>query len=156
MAEPQKSGDKPVEANEITSPEMIKAAEDAKTEQDAIAEEHKYKGEVMTEEEYLGYDPEEARKKEVEAIKADAEGDYEKARELRSQKKPSVRRSTNVSTTTTRERDDAESERTVTFSPYERGADPVEFSYDFSFNYYPGAYERPGPVVEIHRLSACP
>jgi 4-amino-4-deoxy-L-arabinose transferase-like glycosyltransferase len=51
---------------------------------------------------------------------------------------------------------DAESERTITFSPYERGADPVEFSYDFSFNYLPRAYERPGPVVEIHRLSACP
>ena len=51
---------------------------------------------------------------------------------------------------------DAESERTVTFSPYERGAEPVEFSYDFSFNYHPRAYERPGPVVEIHRLSACP
>ena len=32
------------------------------------------------------------------------------------------------------------------------GADPVEFSYDFSFNYAPRAFERPGPVVEIHRL----
>jgi 4-amino-4-deoxy-L-arabinose transferase-like glycosyltransferase len=51
---------------------------------------------------------------------------------------------------------DAESARTVTFSPYREGADPVEFSYDFSFNYHPRAYERPGPVVEIHRLSACP
>jgi hypothetical protein len=50
---------------------------------------------------------------------------------------------------------DAASARTVTFSPYRRGADPVEFSYDFSFNYQPRAYERPGPVVEIHRLSAC-
>ena len=36
-----------------------------------------------------------------------------------------------------------------------RGADPVEFSYDASFNYRPGAYERPGPVVEIHRLRDC-
>jgi 4-amino-4-deoxy-L-arabinose transferase-like glycosyltransferase len=50
--------------------------------------------------------------------------------------------------------DDA-SEATVTFSPFARGADPVEFSYDASFNYRPGAYERPGPVVEIHRLSDC-
>ena len=51
---------------------------------------------------------------------------------------------------------DAASERTVTFSPFADGADPVEFSYDFSFNYAPRAYERPGPVVEIHRLSDCP
>jgi hypothetical protein len=49
----------------------------------------------------------------------------------------------------------AASERTVTFSPYARGAHPVEFSYDASFNYHPRAYERPGPVVEIHRLSGC-
>jgi 4-amino-4-deoxy-L-arabinose transferase-like glycosyltransferase len=50
--------------------------------------------------------------------------------------------------------DDA-SAQTVTFSPYREGADPVEFSYDFSFNYAPRAYERPGPVVEIHRLNDC-
>ena len=43
----------------------------------------------------------------------------------------------------------------MTFSPYKDGADPVEFSYDFSFNFQPGAYERPGPVVEIHRLRDC-
>jgi hypothetical protein len=41
------------------------------------------------------------------------------------------------------------------FTPYRRGADPVPFSYDFSFNYEPRAYERPGPLVEIHRLSNC-
>jgi 4-amino-4-deoxy-L-arabinose transferase-like glycosyltransferase len=51
---------------------------------------------------------------------------------------------------------DAASGDTATFSPFRAGADPVEFSYDFSFNYHPRAYERPGPVVEIHRLSACP
>ena len=51
--------------------------------------------------------------------------------------------------------DDASAE-TVTFSPFADGADPVGFSYDFSFNYAPRAYERPGPVVEIHRLSDCP
>jgi 4-amino-4-deoxy-L-arabinose transferase-like glycosyltransferase len=49
-----------------------------------------------------------------------------------------------------------ESEQTVTFSPFSDGADPVPFSYDASFNYRPRAYERPGPVVEIHRLRACP
>jgi hypothetical protein len=41
------------------------------------------------------------------------------------------------------------------FSPYRKGADPVPFSFDFSFNYEPSAYERPGPLVEIHRLSNC-
>ncbi len=51
---------------------------------------------------------------------------------------------------------DAASARTVTFSPFARGADPVEFSYDSSFNYRPRAFERPGPVVEIHQLRACP
>lgn len=50
---------------------------------------------------------------------------------------------------------DAASAQTVTFSPFARAADPVEFSYDASFNYRPRAYERPGPVVEIHRLGAC-
>jgi hypothetical protein len=50
---------------------------------------------------------------------------------------------------------DEATERTVTFSPFARGADPVEFSYDASFNYRPRAYERPGPVVEIHRLRDC-
>ena len=50
---------------------------------------------------------------------------------------------------------DEASEETVTFSPYRDGADPVEFSYDFSFNYAPRAFERPGPVVEIHRLRDC-
>jgi len=43
----------------------------------------------------------------------------------------------------------------VTFSPYAEGAEPVRFSYDKSFNYQPRAFERPGPVVEIHRLRGC-
>jgi 4-amino-4-deoxy-L-arabinose transferase-like glycosyltransferase len=50
---------------------------------------------------------------------------------------------------------DASSENTVTFSPFADGADPVEFSYDDSFNYRPWAYERPGPVIEVHRLREC-
>jgi 4-amino-4-deoxy-L-arabinose transferase-like glycosyltransferase len=50
---------------------------------------------------------------------------------------------------------DAATARKVTFSPFRRGAEPVEFSYDWSFNYRPRAYERPGPVVEIHRLADC-
>jgi 4-amino-4-deoxy-L-arabinose transferase-like glycosyltransferase len=50
---------------------------------------------------------------------------------------------------------DAASDATVTFSPFARGAQAVRFSYDASFNYRPRAYERPGPVVEIHRLRDC-
>ena len=41
------------------------------------------------------------------------------------------------------------------FSPYEKGADPVPFSFDLSYNYYPPQYERPGPTVRIHRLHDC-
>jgi 4-amino-4-deoxy-L-arabinose transferase-like glycosyltransferase len=50
---------------------------------------------------------------------------------------------------------DAASAKTVTFSPYSKGAGPVRFSYDDSFNYRPLAYHRPGPVVEIHHLTDC-
>ncbi len=38
------------------------------------------------------------------------------------------------------------------FSPYRRGANPVRFNFDWSFDSYPLAYERPGPVVTIWRL----
>ncbi|HEY1276350.1 MAG TPA: glycosyltransferase family 39 protein [Thermoleophilaceae bacterium] len=41
------------------------------------------------------------------------------------------------------------------FSPYDPGARPVAFNFDLSFNYYPTAYERPGPVVTIYRLKNC-
>ena len=47
------------------------------------------------------------------------------------------------------------SEETVTFSPFAEGAEPVRFLLRHSFNYRPRAYERPGPVVEIHRLRDC-
>ena len=40
---------------------------------------------------------------------------------------------------------DRASASTTVFSPYRRGADPVEFSYDQSFNYEPRAYAR-GPA----------
>jgi 4-amino-4-deoxy-L-arabinose transferase-like glycosyltransferase len=50
---------------------------------------------------------------------------------------------------------DRASAEVVRFSPYRKGADPVPFSYDFSFNYEPSAYERPGPLIEIHRLRNC-
>jgi 4-amino-4-deoxy-L-arabinose transferase-like glycosyltransferase len=41
------------------------------------------------------------------------------------------------------------------FSPYDRGADPVPFNFDLSYNYYPSEYHRPGPTVRIHRLDGC-
>ena len=37
-------------------------------------------------------------------------------------------------------------------SPYSPGAKPVEFDFDWSFDYYPLAYHRPGPVMTVYRL----
>jgi hypothetical protein len=37
-------------------------------------------------------------------------------------------------------------------SPYRRGAGPVEFNFDWSFDFYPLAYGRPGPDMRIYRL----
>jgi hypothetical protein len=36
--------------------------------------------------------------------------------------------------------------------PYQPGKGPVRFNFDWSFDYYPMAYERPGPTVIIYRL----
>ena len=48
-----------------------------------------------------------------------------------------------------------ESRVVKTFSPYDEGADPIPFSFDLSYNYYPPEYHRPGPTVRIHRLTNC-
>lgn len=40
------------------------------------------------------------------------------------------------------------------FSPYRGGEGPVAFNFDWSFNHYPRAYERPGPTVVMQRLRA--
>jgi 4-amino-4-deoxy-L-arabinose transferase-like glycosyltransferase len=37
-------------------------------------------------------------------------------------------------------------------SPYQPGARPVAFGFDWSFDYYPLAYERPGPLMRVYRL----
>ena len=37
-------------------------------------------------------------------------------------------------------------------SPYASGRGPVAFGFDWSFDYYPLAYQRPGPVMTIYRL----
>jgi hypothetical protein len=37
-------------------------------------------------------------------------------------------------------------------SPYASGAGPVAFNFDWSFDYYPLAYHRPGPEMTVYRL----
>jgi hypothetical protein len=37
-------------------------------------------------------------------------------------------------------------------SPYRRGKGPVAFNFDWSFDYYPLAYQRPGPVMRVYLL----
>jgi hypothetical protein len=38
-------------------------------------------------------------------------------------------------------------------SPYARGKGPVKFNFDWTFDYYPLDYHRPGPVMSIYRLT---
>jgi hypothetical protein len=40
-------------------------------------------------------------------------------------------------------------------SPYKRGDKPVKFNFDLSYNYYPTAFDRPGPEIWIYRLNNC-
>jgi hypothetical protein len=37
-------------------------------------------------------------------------------------------------------------------SPFVKGMSLLPFNFDWSFEYYPLAYERPGPLVTIYRL----
>jgi hypothetical protein len=37
-------------------------------------------------------------------------------------------------------------------SPYSRGEGPVRFNFDWSFDFYPLAYYRPGPLMDVWRL----
>jgi len=37
-------------------------------------------------------------------------------------------------------------------SPYSQGKGPVKFNFDWTFDYYPLAYNRPGPEMTIYRL----
>ncbi len=43
-------------------------------------------------------------------------------------------------------------------SPYVHGGGPVAFGFDWSFDYYPLAYDRPGPEMTVYRLHGgrCP
>ncbi|UUZ59989.1 ArnT family glycosyltransferase [Nocardioides sp. B-3] len=49
----------------------------------------------------------------------------------------------------------AESDLVLRASPFANGDAPTGFSYDFSFNYYPPAHRRPGPVIELRHLRGC-
>jgi len=40
-------------------------------------------------------------------------------------------------------------------NPFGRGERALPFSFDWSFSYYPLAYERPGPVLRVYRLRNC-
>jgi hypothetical protein len=40
-------------------------------------------------------------------------------------------------------------------SPYKPGARPANFNFDWSFDFYPGAYGRPGAEITIYRLKGC-
>ncbi|HEX8741907.1 MAG TPA: glycosyltransferase family 39 protein [Thermoleophilaceae bacterium] len=48
-----------------------------------------------------------------------------------------------------------ESRRIFYASPYDPGAEKVPLHYDFSYNYYPTAYARPGPEIGIYQLENC-
>jgi hypothetical protein len=50
------------------------------------------------------------------------------------------------------ERLDRDAELAFYASPYGAGAGPVPFSFDFSNDYYPLAYDRPGPEVRVYRI----
>jgi Dolichyl-phosphate-mannose-protein mannosyltransferase len=43
-------------------------------------------------------------------------------------------------------------DKVAEFSPYGRGHGAVAFNFDWSFDFYPLAYERPGPLMTIYRL----
>jgi Dolichyl-phosphate-mannose-protein mannosyltransferase len=43
-------------------------------------------------------------------------------------------------------------QRVFAVTPYRPGKAAVKFSFDWSFDYYPLSYERPGPTVAVYRL----
>ena len=48
-----------------------------------------------------------------------------------------------------------EGRRVLYLSPYDPGRRPVPLHFDFSYNYYPTAFARPGPEVKLYRLNNC-
>lgn len=47
---------------------------------------------------------------------------------------------------------DSEAEVAYRVSPYSSGSSPPRFSFDWSFDYYPLSYKRPGPEMTVYRL----
>ena len=50
---------------------------------------------------------------------------------------------------------ESESTRVLHLTPFDKGAKPVQLHYDFSYDYYPTAYQRPGGIIDIYRLNNC-
>ena len=50
---------------------------------------------------------------------------------------------------------EAESTQILDLRPYKPGRKAVPLHYDFSYDYYPTAYYRPGPEVRLYRLKDC-
>jgi hypothetical protein len=48
-----------------------------------------------------------------------------------------------------------ESKLVYTASPYKKGEGPEPLHFDFSYNYYPSAYYRPGPEIKVYELNDC-
>jgi 4-amino-4-deoxy-L-arabinose transferase-like glycosyltransferase len=48
-----------------------------------------------------------------------------------------------------------ESDHILHISPFKPGRAPVPLHFDFSYNYYPTAYYRPGGIVDVYRLKGC-
>ena len=48
-----------------------------------------------------------------------------------------------------------ESDHILHISPFKPGRAPVPLHFDFSYNYYPTAYYRPGGIVDVYRLRNC-
>jgi 4-amino-4-deoxy-L-arabinose transferase-like glycosyltransferase len=50
---------------------------------------------------------------------------------------------------------EAESTHLLHLSPFKPGRKPLPLHFDFSYNYYPTAYYRPGGVVDLYQLKDC-
>ena len=50
------------------------------------------------------------------------------------------------------ERLDSDARKVASFSPMKRGEPLPEFNFDWSYNYYPSGYARPGPQIDVYRL----
>jgi hypothetical protein len=49
----------------------------------------------------------------------------------------------------------SESRHLLHLTPFKRGRRPVPLHFDFSYDYYPTAYYRPGGIVDVYQLRGC-